>query len=384
MTATTRELLNTMGEQDIVIVGPGGGFVGRGVRARIDLPKGLAEPDAAARVGDELAAHGEDAIAVGAFPFDRDAPASLVIPAEIVRRPLPSTTGGSAGAASTAPEPPVVGPDGFTLTSSIPHGEWQELVTDAVAAIGEGAFAKVVLARAVEVTTNRPIVVGDVVRRLHDLYPSCSTFSVDGFVGASPELLVRRSGGRIVSHPVAGTVAHVGDPVADAEAAAALLASAKERAEHQLTVDSVADALRPFCSSLDVPSHPEVLALRNVSHLGTRIDGTLQARAELPSVIDLVAALHPTAAVGGAPSDPALAWLAAHERLDRGRYAGPVGWVDASGDGEWWVGIRSAEIDGATAILRAGCGIVADSEPAPELAESQLKLQALLAALVRP
>ncbi|MBA3780225.1 MAG: chorismate-binding protein, partial [Chloroflexi bacterium] len=157
----------------------------------------------------------------------------------------------------------------------------------------------------------------------------------------------------------------------------------KDRAEHRLTVDGVAAALAPWCESINVPDRPGVVALRNVIHLGTRITGTLGASAPA-SVLDLVAALHPTAAVGGQPSKQALSWLANHEGLDRGRYAGPVGWVNASGDGEWWVGIRSAEIDDTRAVLRAGCGIVTGSEPMAELAESQLKLQALLAALVRP
>ena len=128
---------------------------------------------------------------------------------------------------------------------------------------------------------------------------------------------------------------------------------------------------------------PSVVALRNVTHLGTKITGTLNENAPT-SVLDLVAALHPTAAVGGQPSAAALTWLAKHERLDRGRYAGPVGWVDGRGNGEWWVGIRCAEIDDNRAILRAGCGIVTGSDGASELVESQLKLQALLAALVRP
>ena len=381
MTASTRELLALAADDDVVMIGPNGGFVGRGERARIDLPKGLADPDLAARVTDGLDGLGPDAVAVGAFPFDREAPTSLVVLRDVIRlgdRRAPAT-------AVPVTADAEAGPDGFTLSPSIPHREWERLVTDAVAAIEDGLFRKVVLARAVEVTANRPIVVADVVRRLHELYPSCLTFSVDGFVGASPELLVRRSGARVAANPVAGTVARVGDAAADAEAAAGLLGSAKDRAEHQLTVDSVALALRPFCASLDVPASPEVFSLRNVSHLGTRIDGTLRSRGtELPSVLELVAALHPTAAVGGAPTEPALAWLGAHERLHRGRYAGPVGWVDAAGDGEWCIGIRSAEIDGATAVLRAGCGIVAGSDPAAELVESQLKFQALLAALVRP
>ena len=257
------------------------------------------------------------------------------------------------------------------------------MIDDAVAAIERGLFEKVVVARAVEVSANRSIVVADVVRRLHDLYPSCTTFSVDGFVGASPELLVGRHGADVVSHPLAGTTARVGDPDADAAAAAALLASDKDRAEHRLTVDGVAEALSPWCASLTVPEGPSVVALRNVTHLGTTISGTLGPSAP-SSVLDLVAALHPTAAVGGQPSAAALSWLAAHERLDRGRYAGPVGWVDAAGNGEWWVGIRCAEIDDNRAVFRAGCGVVAGSEGPAELVESQLKLQALLAALVRP
>jgi menaquinone-specific isochorismate synthase len=283
----------------------------------------------------------------------------------------------------TSDDEPRLAPDAFTLTPSLSHADWCDLVSDATDAIDAGAFEKVVLARAVNVTANRPIVVTDVVRRLHDLYPSCATYSVDGFVGASPELLVSRRGNAITSYPLAGTTARVGDPDADAEAARALLASEKDRNEHRLTVDGVADALRPFCSSLDVPDEPGVVALRNVTHLGTRITGELRTDAPA-SVLDLVGALHPTAAVGGQPSTAAVAWLAQHERLDRGRYAGPVGWVNASGDGEWWVGIRSAEIDDTSAVLRAGCGIVAGSDPVSELVESQLKLQALLAALVRP
>jgi menaquinone-specific isochorismate synthase len=373
----TLKLLGGLRDDDIVVLGGrDGGFVARGVRARIDVPAGASDRTLGERVGNELASMGDDAIAVGALPFNRRVAATLVVPNEIWFArdgvgPAPSE------------EPPVLGPDAFSLTPSLSHADWCELVEDAIAAIDAGAFDKVVIARAVDVNANRPIVVADVVRRLHDLYPSCMTYSVEGFVGASPELLVSRHGGQVVSYPLAGTTARVGDPDADAAAAEALLASEKDRSEHRLTVDGVAAALAPWCESLDVPDGPGVVALRNVTHLGTRITGTL-ARGSSTSVLDLVAALHPTAAVGGQPSEAALTWLAAHERLDRGRYAGPVGWVDASGDGEWWVGIRCAEIDDTRAILRAGCGVVAGSDAAAELVESQLKLQALLAALVRP
>ena len=369
------KLLSGLRDGDFVLLGGrDGGFVGRGVRARIDIPARLDDATIGELVGNELAPLGDDAVAIGALPFNRLLSASLVVPNEIWF-----------ASDGVGPEPlddaGELAPDGFTLTPSLSHTDWCDLVEDATAAIEAGAFEKIVLARAVNVTANRPIVVADVVRRLHDLYPSCATYSVDGFVGASPELLVSRRDDTITSYPLAGTTARVGDPDADAAAAAALLASDKDRAEHRLTVDGVADALRPFCTQLDVPDTPGVVALRNVTHLGTRIDGTLRDRV---SVVDLVAALHPTAAVGGVPSAAALSWLAAHERLDRGRYAGPVGWVNTAGDGEWWVGIRSAEIDDTHAVLRAGCGIVAGSDPSAELVESQLKLQALLAALVRP
>ena len=371
-------LLGGLRDDDFVMLGGrDGGFVARGVRARIDLPAGASDGSLGERVGNELAALGEDAIAIGALPFNRVLASSLVVPEEVwFARDGVGPSPDSAGA-------PALAPDAFTLTPSLSHADWCDLVEDAVGAIEADAFEKVVVARAVEVLANRPIVVADVVRRLHDLYPSCTTYSVDGFVGASPELLVGRYGAQVVSHPLAGTTARVGDPDADNAAAAALLASEKDRSEHRLTVDGVAAALAQWTSALDVPSGPSVVALRNVTHLGTRITGTLGDNAPT-SVLDLVAALHPTAAVGGVPSAAALGWLARHERLDRHRYAGPVGWVDAQGNGEWWVGIRCADIDGNRAVLTAGCGVVAGSDGPSELVESQLKLQALLAALVRP
>ncbi len=373
----TKLLGGLRGDDTVVLGGRGGGFVARGVRGRIDLPTGLRETGVAERVGTELSGFGDGAIAVGALPFNADVAASLFVPNEIW------FARDGVGPPAADDDEATLGPDAFTLTPLLSHADWCELVDDAVEAIDAGAFEKVVLARAVEVAANRPIVIPDVVRRLQGLYPSCMTFSVEGFVGASPELLISRHGIEVLSHPLAGTTARVGDPDADAAAAAALLASEKDRAEHRLTVDGVAAALAPWCAALDVPDGPSVVALRNVTHLATTITGTLGADAP-GSVLDLVAALHPTAAVGGQPSAAALAWLATHERLERGRYAGPVGWVDTHGNGEWWVGIRCAEIEDKRAVLRAGCGVVAGSDGQAELAESQLKLQALLAALVRP
>jgi menaquinone-specific isochorismate synthase len=255
-------------------------------------------------------------------------------------------------------------------------------VAEAVARIDAGDLEKVVLARAVEVEADGPLVVPDILRRLRALFPSCMVFSVDGFVGASPELLVARLGLDVRCQPLAGTVARSGDPTTDARLARALLASGKDRREHGLVVDAVAAALRPFCDRLDVPSTPEIVPLRNVAHLGTTIRGRLAAPA--PSALALACRLHPTPAVAGTPTMAALALLERLEGSTRGRYAGPVGWVDSRGNGEWAVGIRSAEVRGNKARLMSGNGIVAGSDPDEELAETQLKLQALLAAVVRP
>jgi menaquinone-specific isochorismate synthase len=273
-------------------------------------------------------------------------------------------------------------PDGFRLTSPRSHPDWQRTIAEAVAEIEAGRLDKVVVAREVLVEANRPIVVPDVLERLRALYPACVVFSVDGFLGASPELLIQRRGATVRSHPLAGTFPRSGDPHADDLLARQLVASVKDQREHRVVIDEIDRVLRPLCATLDVPSEPTIMQLRNVLHLGTEIGGTLSAPA--PTALELTAALHPTPAVAGTPTDQALAWLDANEGLGRGRYAGPVGWVDGNGDGLFSVGIRSAEVSGERARLFAGVGIVEGSEPARELVETQLKLQALLAAIVRP
>jgi menaquinone-specific isochorismate synthase len=204
---------------------------------------------------------------------------------------------------------------------------------------------------------------------------------MDGFLGASPELLVRRRGDEALSRPLAGTVARSGDPEEDANLASGLLGSAKERHEHALVVDAIVAAFDDLGVATEHEETPRLLELRNVVHLATTIHATFSAR--LP-VLQLVAALHPTPAVAGSPRDAALDFLDRHEPLDRDRYAGAVGWFDGTGDGEFYVGIRCAIIEGAVARLIAGSGIVEGSDPDSELAETQIKLQALLAAAVRP
>jgi menaquinone-specific isochorismate synthase len=190
-------------------------------------------------------------------------------------------------------------------------------------------------------------------------------------------MLVRRERGLVTSRVLAGTIRRTGDDDRDLTLAATLARSSKDLEEHEYAVRSVAEALAPYCSSMNVPEAPFVLHLPNVMHLATDVAGVVHdsaGRAEDGTTsLDLAAALHPSAAVGGTPTDLATRLIAEIERMDRGRYAGPVGWMDASGDGEWGLALRSAEVTGPRVRLFAGCGIVADSDPEAELAEAQAK-----------
>ena len=383
------DLIGCAGADGVLWEHEGVSLAGRGVATR--LPPALVD-DFLATVEveqDDVDVPGTGAIAVGALPFTPDGGAALVVPERVVGRTADGvvweTTIGVPDTqrhADTAPVRPRRSPSGFRLTAVPSHADWCKAVAEAVARIEAGEVEKVVLARAVDVETDGPLVVPDILHRLRALFPSCMVFSVDGFVGASPELLVARLGLDVRSQPLAGTVARSGDAATDARLAGALLASSKDRREHGLVVDAVAAALRPVCDRLDIPATPEIVPLRNVAHLGTTIQGRLAAPA--PSALALACRLHPTPAVAGTPTVAALALLARLEGSSRGRYAGPVGWVDARGNGEWAVGIRSAEVRGNRARLMSGNGIVAGSDPDDELAETQLKLQALLAAVVRP
>ncbi len=248
--------------------------------------------------------------------------------------------------------------------------EWADAVAAAVGRIASGALRKVVLARDVFATAGGPIDARILLRRLAARYPGCFTFACANLVGATPELLVRRVGGEITALILGGTSPRGATPAEDAELGAALLASAKNTEEHAYAVASVRDALAPLCADLDIPSRPSLLKLANVHHLGTAVRGTL---AMDRSVLSLAGALHPPAAVCGTPAEAALELIRELEHMERGRYAGPVGWVDANGNGEFGIALRCAELDGRRARLFAGCGIVADSDPAAEVAETEVK-----------
>ena len=369
---------------------------GRGIAHRGPVAEVVAAL-AAATVDDTVERPGSGPVALGALPFRPGAEAQLVVPGTaVVVAPDGATwltTVGVEGAAPpdpaevdldvlTAPAPPRPGPGRFTVASARPPEDWCGAVAAATALIRSGRLEKVVLAREIVVESDVPIDVAAVVRRLRLGFPGCYVFQVDGFVGASPELLVARHGAEVRSQPMAGTAPRRGDPAADADAVARLQASPSYRHEHQVTIDAVYDALVPFCSYLDFEAEPSVVALPNVTHLATTVAGQLSS--PTPSVLELVAALHPTPAVCGRPRAAALEVIDELEGFERGPYAGAVGWTDRQGNGEWAVAIRSAVIDGRHARVFGGNGIVGDSDPATELVETRAKLQAVLGVLVRP
>ena len=362
----------------------------------------------------------------------RDAPGTLVVPRVVIGRRdgeawittiarpgdgpsaarLADRMAADALGGFTDPRP---APSQFTLTSVMDHDAWGGLVAGAVARIDDGALGKVVLARQVDVTANRPFVTSDVLSRLLALYPTCMVFRIDGFLGASPELLIERRGAHVASHPLAGTIGRSGDLATDEALIAGLLASPKERREHAYVIEGLRRTLGPALrepgrarqahrarvAQRVPPRHPPERGAvrrpgRRPSPAAAPAARPRRGRAEpsgdepahpglrVPSALQLVARVHPTPAVGGTPTDEAVAYIGEVEGFDRGRYAGPVGWMDARGDGSWAIGLRSADVDGDHASMYAGVGVVAGSRPGAELEETQLKLQALLAALVRP
>jgi isochorismate synthase len=333
-------------------------------------------------------------LAVGAFPFEARE-ATLRIPARAVRRARPGEswlielTPEARDPAPFVPRPvraTHVPHQAFTdlqLTAVPSADAYADAVRDATGRILDGGLRKVVLARQVLVAAVRTLDPRLLAARLRAVDPAAYTFvvPVSGgvLVGASPELLVAREGTRVRSNPLAGSAARSGDPEQDRENARSLEASAKDRDEHQIVVDAVAETLRPFCDELTWDPEPVLLPTANVWHLSTRFRGTLRDPA--PHVLELVAALHPTPAVCGTPRSVARAAIEQMEPFDRGSYAGPVGWIDAEGDGEWAIALRCAELAGDHATLFAGAGIVAGSDPAAEVDETERKFRAFLDSL---
>jgi menaquinone-specific isochorismate synthase len=363
----------------------GEGLVGWGVAAQIhtdgstrfsDAAKWWAETTTHAEITDDVQEPGTGLVCFGAFAFaDEPGDSTLVVPEVIVGRRGDRawvTTIGDVVPTLTvqdAPEPPadIVFSDG-----ALDSERWMGVVADAVARINAGDLEKVVLARDLLATASSPIDVRWPLRQLAATYPTCWTFHVDGLFGATPELLVRRERGLVTSRVLAGTIRRTGDDSRDLALAAMLAHSSKDLEEHEYAVRSVAESLEPYCSSMNVPEAPFVLHLPNVLHLATDVAGVIRDTDDVSS-LQLAEALHPSAAVGGTPTPVARELITEIEGMDRGRYAAPVGWMDASGDGEWGIALRSGLLEGDTVRLFAGCGIVGDSDPAAELAESQAK-----------
>ncbi len=259
--------------------------------------------------------------------------------------------------------------------------DWQLSVEGAVTRIQNGELDKVVLARDIFADALESIDLGVLMMRLNQLFPDCWTFNVAGLVGATPELLLKRDGTSITSRVLAGTVKRSSNVDHDDALAAALLDSSKDQEEHEYAVASVRAALAPHCTDLTIPGAPTVLQLANVQHLATDITGQL---AENVSALTLAASLHPTAAVCGTPTERALALILELEGMDRGRYAGPIGWISSDGNGELGIALRCANVENADRTrlrLFAGCGIVSESTGEMEVAESNAKFNAMRAAL---
>jgi menaquinone-specific isochorismate synthase len=371
------DLLDALGPDGFCWIEHGMGIATAGVATTVAADDAVATL-AAIPHDTEVAAPGSGPVAVGALPFDPTAPGHLTIPARVVGRAADGTGWiTQIGPALEVLPTPTPRPSRFTVSQRQTRAWWDAAVEDALAEFAGGRLDKVVLAREVEVHADTPFDPRAVLRRLRTQQPGCILYADSGFVGATPELLLRRRGSTFESRPMAGTA----PGSVPAEVAIALAASGKDAREHRYVVDAVSDALAPVATHLAVPATPVVEHFGSLAHLVTPIRGELAVPLD---ALALARALHPTPAVGGTPRAEALALIARLEPFDRGPYAGPVGWVDAAGDGAFAVALRGAELHGDTAVLRAGAGIVAGSDPEAEWAETAAKLEPMLRALVVP
>ncbi len=380
------DLNDFAGGDGYLFVRDGVGLAGRGVAARVEADDAV-EFLAAMDCEDHVSTAGSGPIAIGTLPFRPGASAKLVVPQVTIGK---RADGRSWITIIDGADIPVVHPvprasaAEFSVRPGVDIDVYLAAVAAARDAVRAGQIDKAVIARDLVVTSNEPIDIHAVMRRLRASFGSSYRYSVDGFVGASPELLVALDGAAVSSHPLAGTTPRTGDPTTDARLAAELLASPKNQIEHRIVVEVVHDTLLPWASYLDWEPEPSIVAVANVQHLGTRLHGQLSQPP--PDVVTLARALSPTPALGGHPQAKAIELIERVEGFRRGHYGGTVGWVDSAGNGTWAVAIRCAEFapDRRSARLFAGGGIVAESDPHHELAETQAKFQAMLSAIIRP
>lgn len=368
------EALTLVGEGPCLHVDPGTGpdRFRRGVEAVEAL---LAD----AEIADEVDVPGSGPVVFGSWTFDEGTPGSrLVIPSTVYGYGDGVAWRTTVSFEESLGDPPADDPP---AEPGLDAEGWKQAVAQAVAEIGRGTVQKVVLARKVGVDSPEPFDQNLLVRRLAQTFPGCFTFCFDDLVGASPELLVRRIGDLVDSVPLAGSTRRGATDAEDQRLGQELKESEKNLEEHALAVATVMEKLEPWCQQLLKEPEPSLLLLANLQHLSTKVQGRLNGR---PSSLLLAGTLHPTAAVCGVPQGEAMKLIRKLERFDRGRYAGPVGWMDQHGDGEWAIALRCALLSGHRAEVYAGAGVVAGSDPESELEETRLKLGAMLSALVPP
>lgn len=380
------DLNDVAGSEGFLFVRNGVGYAGRGVALRIpyaDTEKALKSIDHFNQTKLDVSP-----IAIGVLPFDPESSTELVIPQQIVGKDVLGncwlTTIDDASQKIELPTAPKAQVNEYFIKPLTAIEQYQRAVIQARNSVREGLITKAVIAREILVEAKNPIDIHAVLLRLRSSFSNSYRYSIEGFIGASPELLIEIDGDTIRSHPLAGTTPRTGDPETDTALAQKLMHSMKDQVEHRVVIDVIHDMLLPFCSYLDWEPEPSVIQVANVQHLGTLIEGHLSDNH--PHILELARHLCPTPALGGHPRDLALQIIRENEGFDRKNYGGAVGWVDCKGNGTWAVAIRCAELsdDRKSARLIAGGGIVAASEPEAELAETQAKFQAMLSALIRP
>lgn len=336
-------------------------------------------------IADAVHSSGTGPVLFTSFSFDRNEESYAFIPKVIVGKKSDKSwiTWIGEGAQPSLLEAPVaLSSQEFSWSAgTLSEAEWKKRVGQVIEKIESGSVEKVVLARDLIATAIADIDARPILRSLATNYPATWVFSVAGLIGATPELLLRLSRGMVTSRVLAGTIPKTGDDSKDLALAGSLARSSKDLEEHEFAVRSVADALEPFCSSTNVPDAPFVLHLANVMHLATDVTGALIESKKDIDVFSLLKSLHPSAAVCGTPRNRAFDVIEEIEGMNRGRYAGPVGWVDASGDGELGIALRSGQISKNQIRIFAGCGIVSGSDPDIEVAESLAKFAAMQSAL---
>jgi len=369
------------GEQGLIGWGEAKRFEASGPNRFEELASAWREYVTELEIADSVSVPGTGPVAFGSIAFANDSPSrsSLILPKVVIGRRDDRYWVTSVDDAKLPEVTPFATNPSVALgVGRLAREEFATLVDRAVELIGQGALEKVVLARDLVGTLPAGFDLRPTLNKLLQRYPSCWVYSVDGMFGASPELLVRVSHSQVSARVLAGTAARGTDPSVDLAISKALAESHKNLVEHQYAVSSLVNSLTPFCDHVDADTEPFSLQLPNLWHLASDVHGVLKAEG---SVLDLAGALHPTAAVAGTPRDEAQQLIAQLEPFDRGRYAGPVGWIGADGDGEWVIALRGAQIEGDRITAFAGCGVVSESDGQSELTETDLKFQPIIGSL---